>query len=627
LIKIKKTDKDVKEEPQTYNLFGVQMSQLKKLDFTSALVGGGAVKGKVAVKVKADVAWMIRMESRVTFIFNWAKWTWNSIRNLDAFPEGTHLKVELEVGWEARATMEGDFQAQVEAGTTIFRYGFLFTFAIGPVPVVIEPFVKLGAGVAVQLPKIEFYLDYVFAERWHVGYEVDTRDKNNRKIGPISQRVKVKSSPLHNEFTIRSGNEPCPIELGVDPKVTPEVGVAFYVLLEGFLKFPISAELTLRFPENRLDLDREEITDQVVNVCADGADSWKKWEVTMWIGVKFGINIGGRIRLEKIPYIGSTIKKAIPSLSWEVETPLLAGRYLLAPTFLGPHDRVWNWFGIKDAKNKPIDNGPLIAFPGLKQCCDGNKVNPALSWKYPRTEPNLAVAGDPGNLGNTVTTDGGKEVKDKPWESSPIIADWEDTMEKTEEVRKNKMDLKTDSMEPMETNRNDPETQKLWEKWQVLKDINHEPEKGDANNDPKKVEPEAQKKKTYRVEPAEKKHYEELYKEYRERKIEIMQDTDREDPMLPVYLFWAKEDFRDYRDDLYKKYNVGKGYKRKVVESVKKDRADLATLETTYHKWRRQALLGPDGHDDGYENMIKSMEALDKFKKKLAKKYATLGIK
>ena len=166
-----------------------------------------------------------------------------------------------------------------------------------------------------------FNLDYVFAERWHVGYEVDTRDKNNRKIGPISQRVKVKSSPLHNEFTIRSGNEPCPIELGVDPKVTPEVGVAFYVLLEGFLKFPISAELTLRFPENRLNLDTEEITNQIVNVCADGADSWKKWEVTLWIGVKFGINIGGRIRLEKIPYIGSTIKKAIPSLSWEVETP------------------------------------------------------------------------------------------------------------------------------------------------------------------------------------------------------------------------------------------------------------------------------------------------------------------
>jgi len=426
LIKIKKTDKDVKEEPQTYNLFGVQMSQLKKLDFTSALVGGGAVKGKVAVKVKADVAWMIRMESRVTFIFNWAKWTWNSIRNLDAFPEGTHLKVELEVGWEARATMEGDFQAQVEAGTTIFRYGFLFTFAIGPVPVVIEPFVKLGAGVAVQLPKIEFYLDYVFAERWHVGYEVDTRDKNNRKIGPISQRVKVKSSPLHNEFTIRSGNEPCPIELGVDPKVTPEVGVAFYVLLEGFLKFPITVQLTLRFPE------LGEVGETTDTICK-GADPWKKWKATLWVGANYSVNIGGRIALEKIPVIGDAIKRATPKLSWEIETTLRKGKFLWTPRPFGPHVLLTTLFG----------SDPLSVFHGLRECCNGETAK--SPWKYPRTEPgNIAQLEDPGDLPNTVTTDGGKKVENK-WESP--FGDYEEMLRKTKAVNKARQKLTTQAGE------------------------------------------------------------------------------------------------------------------------------------------------------------------------------------
>ena len=95
------------------------------------------------------------------FVFQWQGWPWKKKwgdtddRDVASFPKGTHMKVELRMDWEMRVRMEAKLAIciNITPYRDLFKKGFTFRFAIGPVPVIVEPYVKLTAGV--ELPKVE----------------------------------------------------------------------------------------------------------------------------------------------------------------------------------------------------------------------------------------------------------------------------------------------------------------------------------------------------------------------------------------------------------------------------------------------------------------------------------------
>ena len=152
-------------------------------------------------------------------------------------------------------------------------------------------------------------LDYVFKEEWRVGYEVDTT-KNPKDIGPISYRKKYGNNLNQDNYNFQVNLEEMkkvPIELGVDIPIEPEVGVAFYVILQGFLQVPITLELTMRFPDSKNH-----------KLCVKNEPS-KDWIFTLWYGVKLDFKVGGRISLSDLPVFGKMMLTAGITASWEVK--------------------------------------------------------------------------------------------------------------------------------------------------------------------------------------------------------------------------------------------------------------------------------------------------------------------
>lgn len=96
--------------------------------------------GHGVAEFKLNLHYALRVQVAANFLF---KWQW---KNLQGTYEGVHLKVTLDLSWEVAALVEATFQLKNKPlfDYTLFNRGFRHVFSIGPVPVVIKPYVKLG---------------------------------------------------------------------------------------------------------------------------------------------------------------------------------------------------------------------------------------------------------------------------------------------------------------------------------------------------------------------------------------------------------------------------------------------------------------------------------------------------
>ena len=77
-----------------------------------------------------------------------------------------------------------------------------------------------------------------YGEDWRVGYEVWKDEHKGKNIhGPLRYRAKTvnQMGKPKMEFLDQNGNN-CPWDLGIDIIVTPEIGVALYVLLQAYVQ-------------------------------------------------------------------------------------------------------------------------------------------------------------------------------------------------------------------------------------------------------------------------------------------------------------------------------------------------------------------------------------------------------
>lgn len=97
--------------------------------------------------VTLDVKLVIAIESFVDFIFQWSHFDWSQ---MTTFPDKTHIKVDLFVDWEVKALFSATIKVKAKKlMKEIFEAGFTFVFPLGPVPVVVKPYVSLSAGIGI----------------------------------------------------------------------------------------------------------------------------------------------------------------------------------------------------------------------------------------------------------------------------------------------------------------------------------------------------------------------------------------------------------------------------------------------------------------------------------------------
>ena len=74
----------------------------------------------------------------------------------DYIPDSIHIRVSLEANWGFKALFETQFNVTGwEKDWKLMHFGQKYAFFIGPVPVVIEPYVRLNAGIKAKDFEVE----------------------------------------------------------------------------------------------------------------------------------------------------------------------------------------------------------------------------------------------------------------------------------------------------------------------------------------------------------------------------------------------------------------------------------------------------------------------------------------
>ena len=80
-------------------------------------------------------------------------------------------------------------------------------------------------------------MSWIYGEEWRVGYEVWKDKKNNKDIhGPLRYRVITENNMGNPRIELLGLDKTCPWDIGIDLVVTPEIGVALYVLLQAYVQ-------------------------------------------------------------------------------------------------------------------------------------------------------------------------------------------------------------------------------------------------------------------------------------------------------------------------------------------------------------------------------------------------------
>ena len=109
---------------------------------------------------------------------------------------------------------------------------------------------------------------------------------------PIHRRVLTKSECVrHLSVKDEDGNE-CPLKIGFDVVVTPEIGVSLYVLLNAYLQVPVTVEFYGILPEKNPKYIGEP-EGVAYDLCAA-----KHWKASTWFEIGIEVNLGARLEIE-----------------------------------------------------------------------------------------------------------------------------------------------------------------------------------------------------------------------------------------------------------------------------------------------------------------------------------------
>ena len=126
------------------------------------------------------------------------------------------FKVVGKVKWDLYAI----FNAETDMGWTInskplLEFGQSFPFYIGPIPVVIKPFITLGFEIDIGKFKLNAGAEWHHGSNWTIGYEYNSTDSQN----PGGKRIMTREPGKKNGFTknvltLKDVNgKTCPLEV------------------------------------------------------------------------------------------------------------------------------------------------------------------------------------------------------------------------------------------------------------------------------------------------------------------------------------------------------------------------------------------------------------------------------
>jgi len=130
-----------------------------------------------ASSVSLQLNYYLTMSIHANFNF---KWYWSQIP--------TSLKVSIDADWSALAHSQVDINAAwTSEDTVILEFKKLFIVPIGPVPVPMEPYLRLSAKLRMKPVHITGTVTSLYQESWKVGVEHSSRLVN--EIDPDQERI------------------------------------------------------------------------------------------------------------------------------------------------------------------------------------------------------------------------------------------------------------------------------------------------------------------------------------------------------------------------------------------------------------------------------------------------------
>ena len=132
-----------------------------------------------------------------------------------------------------------------------------------------------------------------------IGYEIwkDSRAEPPQNVNePLRWRRVVKNELSQPQISVSNHDRSkCPLQIGVDVIVRPEIGVALYTILQAYLAAPITIPFYAIIPEIRREYIEPKPAEPF-NFCQN-----PKWGASLWYQVDIEVQLGGRVALEEVP--------------------------------------------------------------------------------------------------------------------------------------------------------------------------------------------------------------------------------------------------------------------------------------------------------------------------------------
>ena len=134
-------------------------------------------------------------------------------------------------------------------------------FLIGPVPVLLKPYLSLSLGIETHKIKITATAQWTHSEKWKIGYEYLTDKDGKVKVNAPTKEQKTVSNEMESSLTLTddAGNQ-CGLELGFSVIFTPQIGVAFYELLSVYIEMPFNLKFTAIVPDEEVTKKKKSAT-------------------------------------------------------------------------------------------------------------------------------------------------------------------------------------------------------------------------------------------------------------------------------------------------------------------------------------------------------------------------------
>jgi len=218
-----------------------------------------------------------------------------------------YIKFYLTIDWSVQVWFDAEFIGTIVVEIEkLLSFGQYFSFWIGPVPVIMKPFIQIDAKLETIPIRVYTGFECYYGETYIIGYEYEQKwvwAWFNSGIKTTQNQIHSRSPNENNQCTktfdvsvVNDDDEDCPIsELGFDIQVSLMIGVNLYSFIIVYGKGVLDVPFRINVPEFN-----DTICDYASSSCSNtllASFNYGPMDLSFYFGYWVGFDLGETIEM------------------------------------------------------------------------------------------------------------------------------------------------------------------------------------------------------------------------------------------------------------------------------------------------------------------------------------------